>query len=169
VGRLVKKKLAIGVGPSLPPVNLWSTLLFPDVLILNTVPQPPGHPLEPPPQRQTVCPSKQGLRLPMSRLQNCILALDVSGSANPDRTSTDSRVETCPPNNVIGLDNAIQIIETGELRIVIWGDNRAGPDPALDHSLMNVDVLILPVETVLTRDEVGAILRKYELDQRPSG
>jgi L-ascorbate metabolism protein UlaG (beta-lactamase superfamily) len=77
-------------------------------------------------------------------------------------TSTDARTETCPPNNVIGLDNAIQIIETGGLRIAIWGDNRAVPDPSLDHSLTNVDVLILPVENILTRDEVDAILQKYD-------
>jgi L-ascorbate metabolism protein UlaG (beta-lactamase superfamily) len=79
-----------------------------------------------------------------------------------DTTSTDSRAETCPPNNAKAMDNAIQIIETGGLRIAIWGDNRAVPDPSLDHSLVNVDVLILPVETVLTRDEVDAILRKYD-------
>ena len=82
--------------------------------------------------------------------------------STPDGASTDSRAETCPPNNVIGLDNAIQIIETGGLRIAIWGDNRAVPDPSLDHYLMNVDVLILPVETVLTREEVDAVLRKYD-------
>jgi L-ascorbate metabolism protein UlaG (beta-lactamase superfamily) len=79
-----------------------------------------------------------------------------------DRASTDFRVETCPPNNVIGFDNAIQIIETGGLRIAIWGDNRGVPDPSLDHYLKNVDVLILPVETILTRAEVDAIVRKYD-------
>ena len=79
-----------------------------------------------------------------------------------DGTSTDSRVEACPPNNPIDLDNAIQIIETGGLRMALWGDNRAVPDPSLDHSLMNVDVLILPIGTILTRDEVDAILRKYD-------
>ena len=77
-------------------------------------------------------------------------------------TSTDSRLETCPPNNVLEFDNAIQIIETGGLRIAIWGDNRAVPDPSLDHYLKNVDVLILPIGTILTRDEVDAILRKYD-------
>ena len=45
---------------------------------------------------------------------------------------------------MIGFDNAIQMIETGGLRIAIWGDNRAMPDPSLDHYLKNVDVLILP-------------------------
>jgi L-ascorbate metabolism protein UlaG (beta-lactamase superfamily) len=82
--------------------------------------------------------------------------------STPDGASTDSRVETCPPNNVIGFDNAIQIIETGGLRIANWGDNRAVPDPSLDHYLTNVDVLILPIETILTRHEVDAILRKYD-------
>jgi L-ascorbate metabolism protein UlaG (beta-lactamase superfamily) len=63
---------------------------------------------------------------------------------------------------VIGFDNAIQIIETGGLRIVIWGDNRGVPDPSLDHYLKNDDVLILPVETILTRAEVDAIVQKYD-------
>jgi L-ascorbate metabolism protein UlaG (beta-lactamase superfamily) len=71
-------------------------------------------------------------------------------------------VETCPPNNVIGFDNAIQIIATGGLRIAIWGDNRAVPDPALDRYLENVDVLILPVDTILTRPEEDKIIWKYD-------
>jgi L-ascorbate metabolism protein UlaG (beta-lactamase superfamily) len=81
---------------------------------------------------------------------------------NSDRASTDLQVETCPPNNVIGFDNAIQIIKTGGLRIAIWGDNRGVPDPSLDHYLKNVDVLILPVENILTRAEVDAIVQKYD-------
>ena len=78
----------------------------------------------------------------------------------PDGASAD-HVETCPPNNVIAFDNAIELIETGGLRIAIWGDNRATPDPFLDHFLKNVDVLILPVESILTRAEVDAIVGKY--------
>jgi L-ascorbate metabolism protein UlaG (beta-lactamase superfamily) len=76
--------------------------------------------------------------------------------------SADVHVETCPPNNVIEFDNAIQIIETGGLRIAVWGDNRAVPDPFLDHYLKDVDVLILPIETILTRAEVDAIVGKYD-------
>lgn len=78
-----------------------------------------------------------------------------------DKASAGSRAETCPPNNVLAFDNAIQIIKTGGLRIAIWGDNRSTPDPFLDHFLQNVDVLILPVDSVLTREEVDVILRKY--------
>src|SRR5215469_3882083 len=82
----------------------------------------------------------------------------------PDDKSdgTPEDADPCPPNNTIGLDNAIQIIATGGLRIAIWGDNRAVPDPSLDHHLKGVDVLILPVDTVLTRLEVDAIMRKYD-------
>ncbi|HXN17701.1 MAG TPA: MBL fold metallo-hydrolase [Candidatus Binatus sp.] len=90
--------------------------------------------------------------------------IEITGLADKhqcDSSSADAQAKTCPPNNVIGFDNAIQIIETGGLRIAIWGDNRAVPDSSLDHYLKSVDVLILPVETVLTRAEVDAILRKY--------
>jgi L-ascorbate metabolism protein UlaG (beta-lactamase superfamily) len=79
----------------------------------------------------------------------------------PDSSSADLPVETCPPNNVLAFDNAIELIETGGLRIALWGDNRATPDPSLDDYLKNVDVLILPVESILTRAEVDAIVGKY--------
>ena len=91
--------------------------------------------------------------------------IEITGLADKhqcDRTSADSAAKTCPPNNEIGFDNAIQVIQTGGLRIAIWGDNRAEPDSSLDHYLKNVDVLILPIETVLTRAEVDRILRKYD-------
>lgn len=80
----------------------------------------------------------------------------------PGSASAQLHVETCPPNNVIAFDNAIQIIETGGLRIAIWGDNRAAPSPSLDPYLKNVDVLILPIESILTRVEVDAIVGKYD-------
>jgi len=70
--------------------------------------------------------------------------------------------DTCPPANVLGFDNAIQVIETGGLRIAIWGDNRPVPDPSLDHYLRNADVFILPIETILTPAEVDSIVRKYD-------
>jgi L-ascorbate metabolism protein UlaG (beta-lactamase superfamily) len=78
-----------------------------------------------------------------------------------DSATADLHLETCPPNNVIAFDNAIELIETGGLRVAIWGDNRATPAPSLDHYLKNVDVLILPVESILTRAEVDAIVGKY--------
>jgi L-ascorbate metabolism protein UlaG (beta-lactamase superfamily) len=91
--------------------------------------------------------------------------IEVTGLADKhqcDRTSTDSLAKTCPPYNVIEFDDAIQIIETGGLRIAIWGDNRAEPDASLDRYLKNVDVLILRIESILTRVEVDAIVGKYD-------
>ena len=91
--------------------------------------------------------------------------IEITGLADKhqcDSTSADSQAKTCPPNNVMAFDNAIQIIQTGGLRIALWGDNRALPDTSLDHYLKNVDVLILPIETILSRAEVDAILRKYD-------
>jgi L-ascorbate metabolism protein UlaG (beta-lactamase superfamily) len=88
---------------------------------------------------------------------------DVQINGLADKHVCDStHTETCPPNNPIQFDNAIQIIETGGLRIAVWGDNRAMPDPFLDDFLKDVDVLILPVETVLTPAQVEAIVRKYD-------
>jgi hypothetical protein len=88
---------------------------------------------------------------------------DVEITGLADKHKCDPTIaETCPPDNVIGFDNAIQIIETGGLRIAIWGDNRAVPGLSLDPYLKNVDLLVLPVDTVLTRPEVDAIVRKYD-------
>jgi L-ascorbate metabolism protein UlaG (beta-lactamase superfamily) len=89
--------------------------------------------------------------------------IEITGLADKHKceVAADKPDVACPPNNVLGLDNAIQLIETGGLRIAIWGDNRAAPDFFLDHYLNNVDVLILPVESVLTRAEVDAIVGKY--------
>jgi L-ascorbate metabolism protein UlaG (beta-lactamase superfamily) len=83
-------------------------------------------------------------------------------STNSDAGSAGAGAETCPPDNPLDLDNAIQIVATGGLRIAIWGDNRAAPDPSLDHYLKDVDVLVLPVDNLLTRPELEAILRKYD-------
>jgi L-ascorbate metabolism protein UlaG (beta-lactamase superfamily) len=91
--------------------------------------------------------------------------IEITGLADKhqcDPTPGQKSDSGCPPNNVIGMDNAIQIIATGGLRIVVWGDNRAVPDPSLDRYLKNVDVLILPIDTVLTRPETDAIVRKYD-------
>jgi L-ascorbate metabolism protein UlaG (beta-lactamase superfamily) len=70
--------------------------------------------------------------------------------------------EGCPPNNVLAMDNAIPIIETGGLKIAVWGDNRAAPDAAWDRYLKNVDVLILPIAAVLDRAQAEAVISKYD-------
>ncbi len=79
----------------------------------------------------------------------------------PDTASAHPQIETCPPNNVMAFDDVIQLIQTGGLRIAVWGDNRATPDPSLNRYLKDIDVLILPVESVLTRAEADEIVAKY--------
>ena len=62
------------------------------------------------------------------------------------------------------FDSAIQIVETGGIRIAIWGDNRGVINPELDHYLRNIDVLILPIDdagTILTHTEVDTLVEKY--------
>src|SRR5580704_1609585 len=90
--------------------------------------------------------------------------VDIVGLADKhkcDPSAADS-AENCPPNNVMSMDNAIEVIQTGGLRIVVWGDNRATPEAAWDRYLKNVDVLVLPVEAVLTRAEAEAVIQKYD-------
>ena len=87
------------------------------------------------------------------------------GQQKWDEITTEFGFSTCPPNNPLAFDNTIQILETGGLRLAVWGDNRPEPAPALDKALMNLDVLILPIdgtEHILTFREVDAIIGKYK-------
>lgn len=54
--------------------------------------------------------------------------------------------QACPPNNPGHLDNIIYLVETGGMRIVVWGDNRYNPADFVWKALTNIDVLILPVD-----------------------
>jgi L-ascorbate metabolism protein UlaG (beta-lactamase superfamily) len=53
----------------------------------------------------------------------------------------------CPPDNYHHLDNNIYVIETGGMRIAIWGDNRDNPAEHVWAALTEIDVLILPVDS----------------------
>ncbi|HTV60859.1 MAG TPA: MBL fold metallo-hydrolase [Verrucomicrobiae bacterium] len=82
-----------------------------------------------------------------------------------DQISAFAHIQTCPPNNVPGFDNAIQVLETGGLKIVVWGDNRPRPAADLDRYLKNVDVLIVPIDdtgTLMTYSEVDAVIARYK-------
>jgi len=82
-----------------------------------------------------------------------------------DQISVALHFQTCPPNNPLGFDNTIQVMETGGLKIAIWGDNRPQPSADLDRYLKNVDVLILPIDdsgTLMTYPEVNAVIAHYK-------
>jgi L-ascorbate metabolism protein UlaG (beta-lactamase superfamily) len=86
------------------------------------------------------------------------------GQQKWDEITTEFGFSTCPPNNPLAFDNAIQIIKTGGIRIAVWGDNRPEPSPEVEKQLVGVDALILPIdgtEHILTYKEVDNIVRKY--------
>jgi L-ascorbate metabolism protein UlaG (beta-lactamase superfamily) len=59
----------------------------------------------------------------------------------------DFGAEACPPNNPGHLDNVIFVVETGGMRIAVWGDNRDHPADHVWAGLNDLDVLILPVDS----------------------
>lgn len=72
-------------------------------------------------------------------------------------------VEACAPNNVGHMDMVVYLIETGGIRTLIWGDNRADPGPGFWEAIGTVDVLTLPVdgsEHILSYEQGNAIVDK---------
>ena len=71
----------------------------------------------------------------------------------------------CPPDNYHHLDNNIYLLETGGMRIVVWGDNRQNPNPHVWAALTDIDVLVLPVDAtqhILSYDQVDAIVNRIK-------
>ena len=54
--------------------------------------------------------------------------------------------EPCPPNNPGHMDMSMYVVETGGMRILIWGDNRHNPANYAMSQLGDIDVLTLPVD-----------------------
>jgi L-ascorbate metabolism protein UlaG (beta-lactamase superfamily) len=82
-----------------------------------------------------------------------------------DQISAAAHLQTCPPNNPLAFDNMIQVLETGGLKIAVWGDNRPQPGADLDRYLENVDLLIVPIDdtgTLLTYPEINAVIARYK-------
>ena len=57
----------------------------------------------------------------------------------------EGRDDPCT-NNYRHMDNTMYIIETGGLRLLMWGDNRPEPDPAVLAKIGDVDVVFVPVD-----------------------
>ena len=69
----------------------------------------------------------------------------------------------CPPDNYHHLDNNIYLLETGGLRIVVWGDNRQDPNEHVWNALTDVDLLVLPVDAsqhILSYEQADAIVER---------
>lgn len=84
---------------------------------------------------------------------------DVTITGVPDKHATDnpgsykwidavkeSGADPYPPNNPGHLDMVSYIVETGGIRILIWGDNRHNPPEDVWNSWGRIDVLTLPVD-----------------------
>ncbi|WP_423910780.1 MBL fold metallo-hydrolase [Candidatus Spongiihabitans sp.] len=70
----------------------------------------------------------------------------------------------CPPDNFLHMDNFIQIVETGGMRIAHWGDNRPLPTKFADDLLKNIDVLIMNIDGsrhILSYEDIDAALKRY--------
>jgi len=73
--------------------------------------------------------------------------------------------EACPPNNPAHMDNTLQIIETGGLRILHWGDNRHNPSPEALALMGKIDVLILPIDDsqhILSFEQMAEIIKRLD-------
>lgn len=74
-------------------------------------------------------------------------------------------VDACPPNNVGHMDNVSFLVETGGVRILIWGDNRPDPAEAFWEAVGQVDVLTLPVDGskhILNYEQGNAIVDRLK-------
>jgi L-ascorbate metabolism protein UlaG (beta-lactamase superfamily) len=89
-------------------------------------------------------------------------ATDSSGSHYDwvELTKKLTGVDPRPPNNPRSFDNSLILIETGGLKFVHWGDNRADPPKEVWDWMGQVDVALLPVEEsrhVLTYEQADTI------------
>ena len=84
---------------------------------------------------------------------------DVKITAVPDKHATDAPgwykwinvvkefgADPYPPNNPGHLDMASFVVETGGMRILIWGDNRHNPADEVWKQWGKIDVLTMPVD-----------------------
>lgn len=58
----------------------------------------------------------------------------------------EAGIDPYPPDNPGHLDMVSYVVETGGLRILVWGDNRPDPPDAVWEAWGRIDVLTLPVD-----------------------
>lgn len=71
----------------------------------------------------------------------------------------------CEPDNYHHLDNNIYLLETGGMRIVIWGDNRDTPNDHIWAALTDIDVLVLLVDSsqhILSYEQANSIVNRIK-------
>lgn len=58
----------------------------------------------------------------------------------------EGRPDPCPPTNYRHMDNALYLIETGGLKLLMWGDNRPEPPKEVWDRIGEVDIVFVPVD-----------------------
>lgn len=58
----------------------------------------------------------------------------------------EGRDDPCPPTNFRHFDNSLYLIETGGMRLLMWGDNRPEPPDEVWERIGQVDVIFVPVD-----------------------
>ena len=58
----------------------------------------------------------------------------------------EGRDNICPPTNFRHMDNTLYLIETGGMRLLMWGDNRPNPPQEVWDKIGKVDIIFVPVD-----------------------
>ena len=56
-------------------------------------------------------------------------------------------IDITPPNNPRSWDHCLIMVETGDLRILDWGDNRHNPPDEIWEMLGEVDIVLMPIDS----------------------
>ena len=75
----------------------------------------------------------------------------------------ESGADPYPPNNPGHLDMVSFVVETGGLRILIWGDNRHNAPEDVWERWGKIDILTIPVDAsfhILNYDQVNAVIAR---------
>ena len=75
----------------------------------------------------------------------------------------EGREDVCPPTNARHFDNTLFVIETGGLRLLMWGDNRPNPPKEVWDQIGQVDMVFLPVDGskhILDYEQADAVFKK---------
>ena len=72
-------------------------------------------------------------------------------------------IDITPPNNPRSWDHCLLLIETGDLKILAWGDNRHNPPEEVWGAVNNVDIVLLPIDDsqhVISFPHAGEIIQR---------
>ena len=75
----------------------------------------------------------------------------------------EGRDDPCPPTNFRHMDNALYVIETGGMKLLMWGDNRPNPPQEVWDKIGQVDIVFVPVDGskhILDYAQADAVVQK---------